>query len=360
MPLSLVTGEAAEAALEDEPGRRPRAHHRRTQRRHRRRPSRRRRVRPAARRSSDGPRRSPAPSAASKGSAAPGRRRGRPSRSTCPSAPAGCAATTDQTNSVAFADDRYVLKLFRRIEPTPNPEFEIGRFLTERGFTRTPALAGALQYLRPGLEPGTLAVVQGLVKHQGSGWDYSIDELRQLLRADRTARAPALKARPSRRLPRSRDRRRSSRRSSIGISRARRRSDAGPRSCTARWRRAASRRSPRSRWIARALGVLGDGMRAHAGVSLDLLAQRLGTLNEASRAHAEVVLSHRKTLLSRFDEVRKVARTRACASASTATITSARCCAPRRTSSSSTSRASRRDRSPSGARSSRRSRTSPG
>jgi maltose alpha-D-glucosyltransferase/alpha-amylase len=69
--------------------------------------------------------------------------------------------TTDQTNSVAFADDRYVLKLFRRIEPTPNPEFEIGRFLTERGFTRTPALAGALHYLRPGLEPGTLAVVQG-------------------------------------------------------------------------------------------------------------------------------------------------------------------------------------------------------
>jgi maltose alpha-D-glucosyltransferase/alpha-amylase len=52
--------------------------------------------------------------------------------------------------------------------------------------------------------------------------------------------------------------------------------------------------------------MLGDGMRAHAGVTLDLLAQRLGTLNEASRAHAEVVLSHRKTLLSRFDEVRKV------------------------------------------------------
>src|SRR5581483_6950471 len=30
----------------------------------------------------------------------------------------------DQSNSVAFVDDRYVLKLFRRIEPGPNPEFE--------------------------------------------------------------------------------------------------------------------------------------------------------------------------------------------------------------------------------------------
>ena len=87
--------------------------------------------------------------------------------------------TPDQSNSVAFVGDRYVLKAFRRIEPTPNPEFEIGRFLSERGFTRTPPLVGALQYLRSGLEPGTLAVVQGLVKHQGSGWEHSIDELRR-------------------------------------------------------------------------------------------------------------------------------------------------------------------------------------
>src|SRR5205823_7394405 len=50
----------------------------------------------------------------------------------------------DQSNSVAFLDDRYVLKLFRRIEPGPNPELEIGRFLRAAGFTRAPALHGAL------------------------------------------------------------------------------------------------------------------------------------------------------------------------------------------------------------------------
>src|SRR5207249_2540628 len=59
----------------------------------------------------------------------------------------------------------------------PNPEFEIGRFLTAHGFTRMPALAGAVEYLRPGVEPGTLAVAQALVKNQGSGWDFTIDEL---------------------------------------------------------------------------------------------------------------------------------------------------------------------------------------
>src|SRR5205807_7039711 len=72
-----------------------------------------------------------------------------------------------------------ILKLFRRIEPTVNPEFEIGRFLAARGFTRMPALAGALEYLRPGVDAGTLAVLQAIVKHQGSGWEFSIDELRR-------------------------------------------------------------------------------------------------------------------------------------------------------------------------------------
>jgi maltose alpha-D-glucosyltransferase/alpha-amylase len=85
----------------------------------------------------------------------------------------------DHSHTVAFLADRCVLKLFRRIEPTWNPELEIGRFLTERGFTRTPALAGALEYLRPGLEPGTLAVLQALVTHQGTGWEFAIDELRR-------------------------------------------------------------------------------------------------------------------------------------------------------------------------------------
>ena len=85
----------------------------------------------------------------------------------------------DQSNSIAFVNDRYAMKLFRRIAPSVNPEFEIGRFLSARGFTRTPALVGALEYDRVGLEPGTLAVVQAVVKHQGSGWEFSIDELRR-------------------------------------------------------------------------------------------------------------------------------------------------------------------------------------
>ena len=85
----------------------------------------------------------------------------------------------DQSNSVAFVSDRYALKLFRRIEPGPNPEFELSERLLQRGFTRIPVLAGGLFYDRKDLEPGTLAVLQRVVGHQGSGWDFTIDELRR-------------------------------------------------------------------------------------------------------------------------------------------------------------------------------------
>jgi maltose alpha-D-glucosyltransferase/alpha-amylase len=87
--------------------------------------------------------------------------------------------SSDQSNSLAIVNDKLALKLFRRIEPGENPELEIMSFLTARGFRQIPALAGALHYDRPGLEPGTLALTQKAVHHQGSGWEFTIDELRR-------------------------------------------------------------------------------------------------------------------------------------------------------------------------------------
>ncbi|MGE4056502.1 MAG: putative maltokinase, partial [Vicinamibacterales bacterium] len=83
----------------------------------------------------------------------------------------------DQSNSLAFVNQKYVLKIFRRIEAGPNPELEISQFLTSRGFTRIPQLAGTLAYHRPGLDDGTLALLMASVTHQGSGWDFTVDNL---------------------------------------------------------------------------------------------------------------------------------------------------------------------------------------
>jgi len=88
-------------------------------------------------------------------------------------------ASGDQSNSIAFVNQKYALKILRRVEAGPNPELEITSFLTARGFTRIPAFAGGLAYERTGIEPGTLAIVQSWITHQGSGWDFTVDNLRR-------------------------------------------------------------------------------------------------------------------------------------------------------------------------------------
>jgi len=215
----------------------------------------------------------------------------------------------EQSNSVAFADDGLVLKLFRRIEPTPNPDFEIGRFLTERKFPRTPALGGALQYLRSGLEPGTLAIVQAAVKHQGSGWDYTLDDLRRYYEGVVT-------------------RLKSTRREARNDQEAREGLDAanGPppfftrlehlylQTATTLGRRTgelhlalasafdpAFAPEPLDRT---ALDIVAEEMLMQVKAGFDLLAQRLSTLDEVSRTHADAILSHRADLLGRFGRMR--------------------------------------------------------
>ncbi len=82
------------------------------------------------------------------------------------------------SNSLVFYGRRLLLKLFRRLDVGVNPDFEIGRFLTEKSpFERTPKVAGALEYRRPNAGPVTLAILQALVPNQGDGWGWTLDEL---------------------------------------------------------------------------------------------------------------------------------------------------------------------------------------
>jgi maltose alpha-D-glucosyltransferase/alpha-amylase len=74
-----------------------------------------------------------------------------------------------------------LLKLFRRLEKGTNPDYEVGRFLTEdQRFARTPQVAGILEYHHEHHGgPFTLALLQALVPNQGDGWEHAIDELRR-------------------------------------------------------------------------------------------------------------------------------------------------------------------------------------
>ncbi|MDX2120139.1 MAG: maltose alpha-D-glucosyltransferase [Gemmatimonadota bacterium] len=84
----------------------------------------------------------------------------------------------EQRNSSIIYGDEFILKLFRRIEPGPNPDAEMIHCLSsERGFTGVPAFAGSLEYTRPGMPPATLGLVQRYVPNQGDGWSWMAAEL---------------------------------------------------------------------------------------------------------------------------------------------------------------------------------------
>jgi maltose alpha-D-glucosyltransferase/alpha-amylase len=82
------------------------------------------------------------------------------------------------SNSLIFFGERLLLKVFRRLQPGINPEYEVGRFLTERArFDRTPKVAGALEYLRPGEETSTVGILEEVVPARGDGWSHALREL---------------------------------------------------------------------------------------------------------------------------------------------------------------------------------------
>lgn len=88
-------------------------------------------------------------------------------------------APATSSNTLVFFGRRLLLKAFRRLEAGVNPDYEIGRFLTEAGhFDRIPRVAGSLEY-QPSDGGGryTLAILQSLVPNQGDGWHHAIDEL---------------------------------------------------------------------------------------------------------------------------------------------------------------------------------------
>ncbi|HYP41631.1 MAG TPA: putative maltokinase, partial [Chloroflexia bacterium] len=83
----------------------------------------------------------------------------------------------EQSNTSVMYGDSFILKLFRRLEEGTSPDLEIGRFLTEKGYSHTPPLAGAVEYYPHSGEPLTLAILQGFVPNQGDAWQYTLDAL---------------------------------------------------------------------------------------------------------------------------------------------------------------------------------------
>jgi maltokinase len=82
----------------------------------------------------------------------------------------------EQSNSSLVFDEALTLKLYRRVEAGINPELELLRFLTDRGFESVPALAGWYEYTGRLME-ATLGVMQEFLPGARDGWELALDEL---------------------------------------------------------------------------------------------------------------------------------------------------------------------------------------
>src|ERR1700688_1885534 len=100
----------------------------------------------------------------------------------------------EQSNSSVVYGDRFIIKLFRRIEAGLNPDLEIGRFLTSHAlFSHVPPLAGWIDYSSGNGERKNIAVLQGFVPNEGDAWQFTLGELHRYLEnaATRSEAAPS-------------------------------------------------------------------------------------------------------------------------------------------------------------------------
>ncbi len=87
-------------------------------------------------------------------------------------------ARGEQSNSSIIYGSRYIMKLFRRLEPGVNPDLTLGKFLNDAGYEHSPVVAGALEYRTGRTQvPSTLAVIHQFVPHESDAWTYTLDVL---------------------------------------------------------------------------------------------------------------------------------------------------------------------------------------
>src|SRR5919197_763372 len=82
----------------------------------------------------------------------------------------------EQSNSSIVFGDALILKAFRRVEPGVNPELELLRFLSERGFPNIAPLAGWYEFEGRFID-ATLGILQEYLAGAQDGWELALREV---------------------------------------------------------------------------------------------------------------------------------------------------------------------------------------
>ena len=97
------------------------------------------------------------------------------------------------SNTVVMLGQKLFLKGYRHVRAGVNPEFEVGRFLTEVAhFANCVPVAGAIEYVAADGTPTSLALLQGHVANQGDGWAYTSDYLERTFESQLASAAEPL------------------------------------------------------------------------------------------------------------------------------------------------------------------------
>ncbi len=91
------------------------------------------------------------------------------------------AIAREQSNSSVIVDNRYVIKVLRRITAGIHPEVEVGRFLSDVAhFKNAPQLLGSIE-LKESENRSALAVVHSYIENQGDAWSVTAAALDRLI-----------------------------------------------------------------------------------------------------------------------------------------------------------------------------------
>jgi len=97
----------------------------------------------------------------------------------------------EQSNTSIVFGDRFIMKLFRKLEFGINPDIEVGRFLTDRAhYPNTPPLAGWIDYKIGRNDVRNLALMQAFVANQGDAWALTLKELETYFEGAKTRSDP--------------------------------------------------------------------------------------------------------------------------------------------------------------------------
>jgi maltose alpha-D-glucosyltransferase / alpha-amylase len=93
--------------------------------------------------------------------------------------PEPSAAKTEERNTVITYGDKYILKLFRRLESGVHPALESARFLAEHEFAHVPPFLGALELHRGDGEHTCVGILSGFIPNSKRGWEFTQDALKR-------------------------------------------------------------------------------------------------------------------------------------------------------------------------------------